>query len=183
MNWLRKLIAKPTPQHSATTAPAPHIRDTVPTSMLQGRTLVSLWGAYWSSDECNLALFAYELDNGSFAIFPEEPTHRAFLECYLIDLDQSFTPISQVTYGEVNDARVIGCAISDLFVPRDPADRYPDSQVLQMASGFGIAQESGGPVGILPALYLTEGIEGDMISMFATTEWARYHVSGKTASR
>lgn len=179
MNWLRKLIAQPSAQHSATAAPAPNIRDTVPTSMLQGRTLVSLWGAHWSSDACNLALFAYELDDGSYAVFPEETTHRAFLECYLIDLDQSFTPISQVTYGEVNDARLIGCAISDLLVPRDSASRYPDTQVLQMASGFGIAQESGAPVGSLPSLYLTDGINKEMISIFATTEWERYLKHGK----
>lgn len=147
--------------------------------MLRGRTLVSLCGAHWSSDTCNVALFAYELDDGSFAVFPEQPAHRAFLECYLIDLDQSFAPISQVTYGEVNDTRVIGCAISDLFVPCDPASRSPDSQVLQTVSEFGIAQKSGAPVGILPSLYLTEGIEEGMISMFATTEWDRYQMSGK----
>jgi hypothetical protein len=128
-----------------------------------------------------LALFAYELDDRSFAVFPEVPTHIAFLECLLIDLDQSFVPVSQVMYGAVNDTRVIGCPISDLFVPCDPASRFPDSQVLQMASGFGIAQESGAPVGILPSLYLTEGIEDDMVSLFATTEWDRYHKSGKMA--
>ncbi len=149
--------------------------------MLRGRTLVSLWGAHWSSDTCNLALFAYGLDDGSFAVFPEGPTDGAFLECYLIDLDQSFNLIPQVTYGDVNDTRLIGCAISDLFVPCDPASRHPDSQVLQMASGFGIVQESGAPVGILPSLYLTEGIKEDMISIFATNEWEHYQKSGKMA--
>lgn len=181
MDWLRKLFAQPRPQHTATPTPALQIRDTIPTSRLRRRTLVSLWAAHWSSDTGNSALFSYGLDDGSFAVFSEEPTERAFLECHLINLDHAFTPLPQVMYGRVNDPRLIGCAISDLFVPSDPASRYPDSQILQMASGFGIVQESGAPVGILPSLYLTEGIEEDMISMFATTEWDRYQKSGKMA--
>jgi hypothetical protein len=180
MSWFRKRMARSDPQHDTGSTPAyPHIRDTVPTSRLLARTLSSLWATHWSSDTCNLALFAYGLDDGSFAVFPEWPTDKAYLECYLIDLDESFVPFSRVTYGEVNDPRVIGCVILDLLVPCDPATRFPDSQVLQLASGFGIAQESGAPVGILPSLYLTEGIEDDMISMFATPEWGRYLQSAK----
>jgi hypothetical protein len=181
MKWLRKLIAHPEPQHTATSTPALHIRDTIPTSILLGRRLASLWGAHWSSVTGNHAWFAYGFYDDSFVVFPEAPGEKAFLECHLIDLDQSFAPIRQVTYGHANDTRLIGCLITDLFVPRDPETRYPDSQILQMASGFGIAQESGTPVGILPSLYLTKGVEEKMISIFATNEWICYEKSGRMA--
>jgi hypothetical protein len=182
VNPLRKLVAKPTVQHAATSAPEyPRIRDTVPTSTLLGRTLISLWAMRWSSNICDLALFAYGLDDNSFVVFPERFTHDAFLECHLVELGPSFSPVSAVTYGQINDSRLIGCAISDLLVPCDPSDRFPDSQVLQMSSGFGIAQESGAPIGILPSLYLTQGIETGLISMFATTEWDEYRKSREMA--
>ncbi|MCA9038207.1 MAG: hypothetical protein KDA91_23945 [Planctomycetaceae bacterium] len=181
MRWLRNLRMTPKPQHCVTSVPDPRIRATVPTSMLLGRILVSLWGSHWSSVTCNQARFAYGLDDGAFVIFPVVPTESAFLECCLIDLDESFAPISQVIYGNLNDTRLIGCEITDLLVPRDPTARFPDSQIVQMASGFGIVQESDAPIGILPSLYLTHGSVEGMISLFATTEWDHYQKNGKLA--
>lgn len=180
MKWLRRIGSRPRQEPDVSRARVLNIQGTIPTSMLLGRTLVGLWGAHWTSGSCNQAVFAYELDNGSAVVFPESPVETAFLECLLVDLQPSFCRLSQVVYGETDDPRIIGCRISDLLVPADPECRFPDSQVLLMSSGYGIAAESGEPHGILPALYLVHRIEQGLVSMFTTSEWEHYR---RTAGR
>lgn len=174
MNWLRRILSKPEQPDATGRVPSPKFRETVPTSLLLGKKITGLWGAFWSSPSCDAALFAYELDHQFVVVFSENPPESAFLECHRIDLDSSFNRLSQVKYGEVDDPRIFGCTIAELLVPADPEIRFPDTQLLWLSSGFGIASESSAPCGTGVSLCLAHSVEKDLVSMFSTSEWKQY---------
>jgi hypothetical protein len=59
--------------------------------------------------------------------------------------------------------------ITDILLPHDPEERYPDRGIIKLSSGWYLTQLSGAPAGIAAAVYLQEEISPDpLISVWET---------------
>lgn len=161
--FLGKSLFEPS-QHEPTPRPVqPKIKYVASADVLIGRTLVGLHAALWSSPQCNLAMFIYELDGDDYMMFPDCVRNGQF-ECWCVELNESFRRMTQIGNSENADIRLFGNQVVDVLVPSQPEDRVPDSQFVLLSSGYGVSQESGAPIGILPGLYLSQSYLSGMIS-------------------
>ncbi len=147
--------------------PQLRVRFTSSPDLLIGRKLMGLHVFSWTSEFCNLAIFAYDIEDLGAFIFPERGASINEFECWFVELDRCFTSLDQVAGNESGDSELPGCRITDLLAPVSRTDRVPDSQLLMLSSGFGLAQESGTPHGILPGVTMVtrDSMGVDLVSV------------------
>ena len=133
---------------------------------LRGRILTAIYALHWSSDLCNLAQFVYEVDETDCFIWMEGTRLYDCRECQLVERPEAGARVNRIVYDDATASQILGKRIVDILMPIVEDERHPDSYIIELSSGLRLAQVSGEPMGILPAVYVSEIDQAEMVSLF-----------------
>lgn len=140
-------------------------KATMPIKELIGRKLVAIHVIRWRSEACNLAKFIYEFEAGLCIHWEEYPRLDVCLQCQVVEYDQRWEQIQRAQYDIDAESKVFGHTLIDVLMPIDEAERNPESFVIELSSGAGLAKVCGEPLGILPEVYVTDMDRKELLSM------------------
>lgn len=141
------------------------VKETIPIESVLGKKLTAVYAIHWQSETCNLARFIFELEDSVCITWGEKPALHECCECQVVQRDSRWGKVTQIQYDSNTGSRILGQVIVDVLMPSIEEERSADSYVIEMSTGVGLAQVSGEPIGILPAVYLCEIDRAVLISL------------------
>jgi hypothetical protein len=138
-------------------------------SDIVGHRLANILGDSSLSDESiNYCDFVYQTDNGHCFRMPYDRDTADLLPHVEPTPNHSPTVWPRKEWWHYR-RKLWTASITDILVPADPEERFLDTGIIALSSGWFVAQCGGTPIGILPSVNVIEEISAEpMISVWAT---------------
>ncbi len=104
-----------------------------------------------SENSFNFTDFIYVLDNDVALRMPYDDESGDLLPSANVTQNHGALAWPNDKQRHFND-NLWNATITDILIPQDPEERYPDTGVIQLSSGWFIVQLAGAPTGIAPSV-------------------------------